>query len=485
MKRKFLNIALIALLPFVFSCSEDRLDLEPEIGQIFTGDIKSEDQLKYATNAIYSALGTSSVFGADILIDGDLVSDNTFVASANDGYYLTESGMGWDAINNPFTGEWNGLYTVVQRTNVVINENKLEQTTFVKSLKGEAKIIRGLAYFYLVQFFSPSIASGQNQEYGVPLVLKLSDTGAPVYQLSIPRSSIQEVYEQIIKDLEEGINEIGSIRENSKSFIGPEVGKYLLAKAYLTRGNPGDFEKAIALAEEVLNTGGDYEVLNPKNGTEYVNYFASQDPDISENQKETLFEIPQTIKSNLSVNSHPGTFYSSSGEHKSLVLRKHVYDLFTATDIRRNSMILNGPVGDTPRGVWSRKWSHTTKEGKFTANIKVFRMTELKFIQLEALAKSGRNAEAQTKLDEFTDSRKAARYTTGDLLTNILNEKRKEFFTEGHRFFDLKRNHLPINKLTNCTTCDVDANDKLFVMPINRVELRKNPLMTQYPGWDK
>ena len=104
---------------------------------------------------------------------------------------------------------------------------------------------------------------------------------------------------------------------------------------------------------------------------------------------------------------------------------------------------------------------------------------------MEALAKLGRTAEATTLLNEFVATRNVAPYTSGDVLQNVLAEKRKEFFTEGHRFFDLKRNNLPINKETNCLTCDVPVGDRLFVFPVDRVELGRNSLMTQYPGWDQ
>lgn len=485
MKKNILKIALIALFPLFVACDEDRLDLTPEIGDVFTGDLKSEEEMGYAVNAIYSSLGSSSGFGADILIDGDLISDNVFVSTTNDGYHLTKSNMAWSGVSNPFSGEWRSLYTVVQRSNMVINERSLENTDKVKSLKGEAKISRGLAYFYLVQMFSANPTSGLNQEYGVPLVLELSPGGVDfTTKMDIARSTVDEVYAQIISDLEQGISEMSPTQRTSKTFLSPTAGRLILSKVYLTRGKAGDYEKAIQLAEEVLTSSpSNFKLIDKAN---YVTYFSSTDITKSEDQNETIFEIDQTIKNTLGVNSHLGAFYSNTGAHRSLLLRRTFFDTFETADIRTGLMSTAGAiVTDTPLGVWSKKWSRNTSQGNYTGNVKVFRMTEALFVKMEALAKLGRSAEATTLLNEFAVSRNATPYTSGDVLQNVLIEKRKEFFTEGHRFFDLKRNNLPINKETNCTTCDVSPADRLFVFPVDRVELGRNTLMTQYPGWDQ
>ena len=102
------------------------------------------------------------------------------------------------------------------------------------------------------------------------------------------------------------------------------------------------------------------------------------------------------------------------------------------------------------------------------------------------MAKSGQQGQAVALLNEFTASRGSTiTYNEGNVLQGILEEKKKEFIGEGHRFFDLKRNNLPINKGTNCggARCDVDANDKIFVLPIPRTERDLVPEIKQYPGW--
>ena len=101
------------------------------------------------------------------------------------------------------------------------------------------------------------------------------------------------------------------------------------------------------------------------------------------------------------------------------------------------------------------------------------------------MAKSGQGATALAELNTFALERGGTTYS-GDALTAVLTEKRKEFAGEGQRFYDLKRNNLPMNKISNVpagAVSTVAAGDKLFVFPIPSYSINVNTNMTQYPGW--
>ncbi|RLZ09231.1 RagB/SusD family nutrient uptake outer membrane protein [Faecalibacter macacae] len=483
--KNLFKIALLALVPLFYSCDEERLDERPLIGDIFDANngMKNEEQMERFVIGAYSGLASGTNFGANILIYGDVISDNIFVSTTNDGYFLTENSLSW--IGDSGFGQYSALYTVIQRANFVINDTNLEETENVKKLKGEAKIIRGLAYFYLVQLFSPNPTSGINQEYGVPLKLELyTDPMA-----TVGRSTVDEVYAQIVKDLEEGGVEIGNLNRGSKTYLSPTAAKFILSKVLLTRGRSEDYSRAASLANEVLTS-------SPANfsriqSDQLYDYFTATDVAKSEEQNETIWEIEQTQINNLGVNSHISAFYSNTGAHRSMLARQSFYNTFETSDVRRALFNTSGtPASDDPKGVWLRKWPRNTTlnnvTSNYTMNVKVFRMTEALFVQMEAMAKSGQQGQAVALLNEFTASRGSTiTYNEGNVLQGILEEKKKEFIGEGHRFFDLKRNNLPINKGTNCggARCDVDANDKIFVLPIPRTERDLVPEIKQYPGW--
>ncbi|QTV06374.1 RagB/SusD family nutrient uptake outer membrane protein [Faecalibacter bovis] len=478
--KNLFKIALLALVPLFFSCDEERLEEYPVIGDIFdvNNGMRNEEQMERFVIGSYLGLASGTNFGANMLIYGDVISDNIFVSTTNDGYFLTENSLSW--IGDTSFGQYSALYTVIQRANFVILDTNLEETENVKKLKGEAKILRGLAYFYLAQLFSPNPTSGVNQEYGVPLKLELYNPNH-----KIGRSTVAEVYAQIVKDLEEGTVEMGNLDRGSKTYLSPTAGKFILSKVLLTRGAAGDYERAASLANEVLTSSpSNYSRIESAN---LYDYFTSTDVTKSEEQNETIWEVEQTQVNNLGVNSHLGAFYSNTGAHRSLLARQSFYNTFETSDVRRALFNTSGtPASDEPKGVWLRKWPRNTAQGNYTMNVKVFRMTEALFVQMEALAKAGQNAQAVALLNDFVASRGSAiTYNEGNVLDGILTEKKKEFIGEGHRFFDLKRNNLPINKGTNCggTRCDVDANDRIFVLPIPRTERDIVPDMTQYPGW--
>lgn len=472
-KNIFKLFLLGSILTFT-SCDENDLDLEYELGDVYdssTGNIQSENKLEYVTNGIYSILGGAGFLGAQFLVYNDVVSDNVFVSNTNSGYYLNYQNINW--VGDSDLGFLNTGYDVISQANVVINESSLPVTDRTKKLKGEAKLLRGYAYFVLAQLYSDLPTSGKNQEYGLPLNLGIYNPNT-----KFSRATVSETYNQIIKDLTEGIVEMDPDgRDKKKTYISPLAGKLILAKVYLTRGQAGDYDKAISLADEVLTLQPGIEA------NKLYDYFTSTDVALSEGQPETLFEIEQTPNYNLNVNSSLGSFYSNTGPQRSLLARQWVFDLYDKNDIRVK--LFNSaatPISDVPKGVWLRKWPRNTSQGNYTMNVKVLRATEAKYIKMEALAKKGESTAALALLNEHAIERGAPAYS-GDALTAILLDKQKEFIGEGHRFMDLKRNSLGFKRETNCLACELTADSKYWVIPIPLAEMNRNPNMTQHPNW--
>src|SRR5690606_26086662 len=114
----------------------------------------------------------------------------------------------------------------------------------------EIKFLRALYYFYLVQQFGD-----------VPLPLN-EITEVVTTTERIPEA---QVYEQIIKDLEEAIPVLPPSQEEYGR-VTKGAAQHLLAKVYLTRGyrdfaGSNDFAKAASLATEVIGSG-EYQLLD-------------------------------------------------------------------------------------------------------------------------------------------------------------------------------------------------------------------------------
>lgn len=472
------------------SCSESRLNEMAQDQFPIETAITSEKDMELVVNGIYDELSASTCFGADALVFGDLISDNTFISkAAEDTRYKTTGELNWNGELSDF-GVLDGLYNGIVNANLVINNKSLKESDNVTNFKGEAKIARGLAYFYAVSFYSPDPKSGANQEYGVPLNLGLYDP-----QAKIPRASVAEVYQQIIKDLTEGIAMMSNPDPINKGHVSPMAAKILLSRVYLTRGQTGDYQKAIEYADQVIAGGGKFASITKAN---YVKYFTSPFRKESENQDETIWEINMNNMpgENPGVNEALSTLYANNGAKRRFLFVQSFYDTFGTSnaDVRKGLLTNAGSSNqDVPRGWWTKKYVKDIYSGEvgnysspepYAQSVKVLRMSEAYLNRIEALSKLGNAGQALTELNAFATSRGGSSYTAGSI-DNILKERRKEFFGEGQRFFDLKRNNLGFAKSSNCysVVCSVDANSKLYVFPMSLREMNSNPKMTQFPGY--
>jgi len=352
-------------------------------------------------------------------------------------------------------------------------------------------LIRGYAYFILVNYYSPSPTSGINQEYGVPIVLGNYDS-----LIQPARSSVAEVYEQIISDLKAG-EQGTAAKPLSKVFLGKAAAKLLLSKVYLTRRAPGDAALALQYATDLINNGSSYGIapidpLAASAQASYVAYFSSDNDALSENLPETIWELDQNENSNIVTgigsNIALPAYYNRLDSKRNLIFMQSFYTSFNTTDIRRSLFAVNGNLG-----YWTTKYPNRTRETAnsslidYVRNLKILRFADAELSRIEALYHTNQQALALTELNAFSLKRKSKVYTStgAALLTDILAERAKEFYGEGQRFLDLKRYNLPITKATNCVmNCDVPANDKLFVLPVSQSAVNANPNLKQYPGYN-
>lgn len=473
-KNIYKYVLAFGVLASVGSCTEDNLDLLPKIDEVYEGKIFSLDELQQMLNNSYGSISSGSAYGADAIVFGELMSDNAFLSIQHDGYYVSVNQMNFTDASSDAGTAWLQNYRIIRDANLIIHSDTelLATDPAIMEIRAQAHIMKGLAYFTLAQYFSPSPALGMDSPYGIVLKPNAWDPGELTQ-----RSSLKDTYAEIVKELELGL---ANAPDNSEQKIRltKTVAKFLLAKVHLHFGNN---EKAIAFANEVINNSpAEYDFIDP---ADLVDYFtASKNVEFQEGKPETIWEIPQTDIHNLQVNGHPGVFFANNGQHRSIMYRPSFKDTFVG-DIRFPIFGVLGSEMDIPRGLFIRKWQRANSEGPFTQNIKVFRMTEAKFIKWEAMAKMGQGSTVLTELNEFAMTRNSNTYS-GDALTAVLEEKRREFFGEGHRYHDLKRNALAIVKETNCTAnCNIEATDKLFVFPIPFGERQKNPEIEQYPGY--
>lgn len=194
---------------------------------------------------------------------------------------------------------WELGYRVIGNCNKIIeiiqglgNESTREQTIMM----GENYYLRALSYFLLVNEFAQPYSNNPTQNPGLPLKLTSDPNDLPQ-----SRSTVAEVYDQVVLDLKDAITYLTLQRgETPKSniYATKEAAEALLARVYLYMEN---WDGAWEMANKVI-TSGRFEL-------ERGNRFATYSQLIPEDNKETIFAVRRTLDKDDDGYSRMGSMY--------------------------------------------------------------------------------------------------------------------------------------------------------------------------------
>lgn len=208
-KYKFLIIAFTGLI-FSSSCKKDFLDTFPTTAVAATEAVASTVNGYAALNGIHKILyvqydnqpeaGEGTVNIIRDLLGEDLVYPNPAGRTDLIGF------LQWVSHRNVASGNarfvYRYYYRVIANANVLITgiDNATGPDTDKKIIKGQALVYRAWAHFQLVQLWGKryDAATKPNAQLGVPLLLTNTLEGQP-------RATVEEVYAQINKDLDQAI----------------------------------------------------------------------------------------------------------------------------------------------------------------------------------------------------------------------------------------------------------------------------------------
>lgn len=188
MKKKYITIALAAMTLSLSGCYD--LDRVPA-DQLSSGKFyKNEDHAKAAMMAVYSKMKHEDVFGLQFAMDA---LGGIAMGYDNASYQVFQRGR-YDVKAGKVLAKWQHLYEGIARANDVLqNVDKCEMTDDLKAqYKGEAKFMRALYYFTLMDFFG-----------GVPIYDESVVVADSYADMKEPRSSAEKVREFVLKDLAE------------------------------------------------------------------------------------------------------------------------------------------------------------------------------------------------------------------------------------------------------------------------------------------
>lgn len=376
---------------------------------------------------------------------------------------------------------WKYYYGIVDNSNLLLlnidnaSDYAIKENE-AKGYKGQAYAYRAYSYYQLVQMFANRYEpGGDNKHLGVPLVL--DDSGEP-----LPRATVAEVYTQINKDIDAAISLLTASRDD-KSHINLSVAQGIKARIALTTGDwstaadmANKARQGYALTNDYMygwNKSSDSEWMWGANlideqQTSYASYFSHVDP---------LFGGYATLGSHKVGSTEIIDYMSDADQRKQLFQPEKI---FSEDELEA--------YFDYPNK--ERVCFKFTGNGEWTNDYLYMKSGEMYLIEAEALARLGRNDEAQDVIFTLTKNRNPEAIkpvSTGEeLIQHILMERRCDLWGDGFRLFDIKRLNIDMDrrgKGHNETFWDkaghyaAGAKELTFLIP--KQEMDSNPNIVQ------
>lgn len=482
MKTRYIYLTFFFAL-ILFSGCEKFLTKEPINESIFESNddsafFKTAADVESALSGAYSDF-KNEYFELDYFVNGDAQSDDAYAGADNPANFQIDE-YGIDAMNTNVSRDWAYLYSTIGKTNVVINNvmecSDPDLTPARKNeILSEASFIRAFMYFQLVQLWGD-----------VPLVLKHIRT----FDITIlddlfpPRNSTDEVYDQIIKDLETALENVKPTADD-KGFATTGAVNTLLAKVYATR-EPHDWQKVSQYCDAVI--AGGYQLL--------PDYDKLWDNSV-ENSSEAIFEINYAgtaSSGNWGVSMFVGTDWKKFNVPSNDLIKAFEDE---GDNIRLNSSVvykdMTGHFADVHYDQTSypfiNKLRATTSPSP--QNYIIYRLADVLLLKAEALNELGDVSGAAVLVNQIrsrVDLPNTTAATKEAMRLAIEKERRLELAFEGHRWFDLKRTGRAVQVITSVTNFgNVNQSYSLpefrLLWPIPQAELDKSSSLIQNAGY--
>ena len=397
--------------------SEESGDLLiPETVEDLTEFFMGEAYLNISNNMWYT-----DVFTDDVKM-GTFGRGHAKKADQYRGYYTWQTEMEKKHDGNlQYDKAWDNLYHVIMICNVTLKQiedvkGKQNKKDF---LKGEAHFLRAYAYFLLVNLYgAPYNPDTAGNDLAVPLNFEPN-----IQDKLFERASVEEVYVEIERDLEESVSLFEKAQiKNTMFHASKDVAYFLWSRVALYKK---EWDNVIKYTSEVLKNHSSLKDLNSGVFNENSIFYSESNPEI-------IFSCGAPKSETTGLYAHAGnrTYFAMSDELRSL---------YSNNDSRKTAYIYN--VSRTQYYIQNKMAWY--KQPAF--NPRSFRVAELFLNRAEAYVEKGEGF----KNEAINDIRylRSYRLTTEDInfdeitdvRTLVREERRRELCFESHRWFDLRR----------------------------------------------
>lgn len=448
-------VLLGCLVFFTLTGCQKLIDNKPSSTQLLDKEVfKDSVTVKSAILGMYGDLSYSSPYRQGLsTLPGFSADELEFVGNGFDPF-INNALL---SQNGDVSGLWETPYGIVYLANSLIegvaNGSNLS-SKFKAQATAEARFIRAISYFYLVNLFGD-----------VPLVL----TTDVSENRTKPRDPSAMIYQQMIEDLkfaQANLPADYSLSGGDRTQANKWVATALLARVYLYQGNWADAEAQSGLLLEnnsLFELPGDLSTV------------------FAPNSKEAIFQFYNDANG---YTSYASTVLPNPVQQiPKYVFSPQLIAAFEENDARKT--LWSGNLVYSGANYTYPKKYQSLISGANTEYYTIFRLAEQYLIRAEARAQQNNISGARADIFAIRDRAGLGVTPANDkasLLLAIEQERRIELNSEwGHRWFDLKRTNRAAAVLGKVKP-DWKAEAALY--PIPAEQRRLNGKLTQNPGYN-
>ena len=490
-KQVYKVLLLAAGIGLISSCKKDKyLNPAPTTSLQAADAFNTPERILSQVNGMYGSIRSGQFMGGRYYVYNDIRGEE-FINMLTNGVTGLQT---WNHTLNSNANEvvnlWSAAYFAINSTNLFIDGMATKGNTVVSSAlaanyNGEARFLRGLAYFELLQLYARPYWDGTGSKAGLPLRLK-GNSG--LGENNLARSTVDSVYQQIIADLDFAeanlpLNYSSATLNTTRAHRNTAIA--LKTRVYLAMGK---YDKVITEANKIVSATAPFSAAT---GVANALQADPTTPFKTFTTTESVFSMPFTT----STGDVPGTqnqmgyYYSPSkingnnagnGEY-SLNASGIIADAgWLATDKRKNFVYTH-----TDGKKYLIKWPSPSPYPDW---VPVIRYAEVMLNLAEAKTRVTNTVDAQAvallnairnRADAATTYTVASFATPTDLINAILKERRIELLGEGFRSFDLLRLGQTIP--AKGTAPLINPTQSEYIWPISFQELLNNKLCVQNP----
>jgi len=481
MKKYIYQLIILGSIVAGSACNKSKLNPVSTTQLPDVAAFATADRIANQVNALYGALKSSQFYGSRLPIYNDIRGGNWINQTNNSvtGLLIWNFKVG---DSDPYINNtWNAGYSTINQVNLFLEGmegggDKVVGDDVAKQYKAEAKFVRAVAYYSLLQLYAQPYTKDNGASPGLPL--RLTGIKGSGYN-NLARSTVSEVYQQVLSDLndaEAGLpSDYGDASTNTtRAHVNTAIA--MKVRVYLSMGN---YDNVITEGNKIVPASAPFEAptgvkfaLQPDIRTVFTNYTTT----------ESIFSMPFT-----GANEAPGTqaslgsyylppsgFASKGSGEYSLNPTGVVADAgWKATDVRRDYIFTDG-TGK----IWLTKFASPSPYLDWAP---VIRYSDVLLSVAEAITRKSNSVDARAValLDAVRHrSDPATTYTTGSfasasaLADAIVEERNIEFLGEGLRSPDMMRLKMTFPGVTSA----IPPTDPAYIFPAPSGETQYNTL---------